>query len=174
MDYLDTILEKSNDYLLKSLNKREYATLLRKIEKLRDMKTQATVKNFCDIYYQFQKEKRQSKYKYSNKELNKIILKSNKKAKLIWGDCLEVLKQMDSESIDLMITSPPYYNAREYSQWKNLEEYLQEMKKIIKESYRVLDNHKAWVFNVGDITGNDNMYTKSVWGTRRIPLGAYF
>lgn len=81
---------------------------------------------------------------------------------------------MKSESIDLMVTSPPYYNAREYSQWEDLNDYLDNMQDIIQESYRVLDNHKAWVFNVGDITGNDNIYTKSTWGTRRIPLGAYF
>ncbi len=174
MSYLDTILEKSNDYLMKSLNRKEYTLLLKKVEKLKDKGIQEIVEGFCDIYYQFQKERRQAKYKNSNKELNKLISKNKRKAKLIWGDCLSVLKQMDSESIDLMVTSPPYYNARDYSQWKNLEEYLQDMKKIIKESYRVLDNHKAWVFNVGDITGNDNMYTKSVWGARRIPLGSYF
>ena len=28
-----------------------------------------------------------------------------------------------------MVTSPPYYNAREYSQWKNLYNYLNDMYK---------------------------------------------
>jgi DNA modification methylase len=81
---------------------------------------------------------------------------------------------MDSESIQLMVTSPPYYNARDYSQWKNIDEYLEDMKQIIKESWRVLDNHRVWVFNVGDIFGNPNNKTSSVWGKQRIPLGAYF
>jgi DNA modification methylase len=48
------------------------------------------------------------------------------------------------------------------------------MKKIIKQCYRVLDNHRVFVFNVGDIFDNDNLYTTSVWGKRRLPLGAYF
>ncbi len=48
------------------------------------------------------------------------------------------------------------------------------MKLIIKESYRVLDNHRPFVFNVGDIFDNDHRHTRSSWGKRRIPLGAYF
>jgi DNA modification methylase len=71
------------------------------------------------------------------------------------------MKGMKSESIHLMVTSPPYYNAREYSQWNNLNDYLNDMQKIIKESYRVLDNHRVFVFNVGDIFDNDNIATTS-------------
>ena len=48
------------------------------------------------------------------------------------------------------------------------------MRDIIRETYRVLDNHKVWVFNVGDIFDNPNTKTKSVWGKTRLPLGAYF
>ena len=48
------------------------------------------------------------------------------------------------------------------------------MEKIIKECYRVLDNHRVFVFNVGDIFDNDNLKTTSTWGKRRLPLGAYF
>ncbi|STQ85463.1 DNA-methyltransferase [Helicobacter muridarum] len=64
--------------------------------------------------------------------------------------------------------------ARDYAQWENLEQYLLNMEAIIKECYRVLDNHRVFVFNVGDIFDNDNLYTKSTWGKRRLPLGAYF
>lgn len=81
---------------------------------------------------------------------------------------------MKSESVHLMVTSPPYYNARDYSHWNNLNDYLEDMRKIIREAYRVLDNHRVFVLNVGDIFDNDNLFTKSVWGKRRIPLGAYF
>ena len=81
---------------------------------------------------------------------------------------------MKSESIHCMVTSPPYYNARDYSQWKNIDSYLEDMRMIIRETYRVLDNHRVWVFNVGDIFDNPNTKTKSVWGKTRLPLGAYF
>ena len=92
----------------------------------------------------------------------------------MWGDCLGFLHKMNSESVQLMVTSPPYYNAREYTQWKDLDAYLNDMFEIITACYRVLDNHRPFVFNVGDIFDNDFRHTRSSWGKRRIPLGAYF
>ena len=106
--------------------------------------------------------------------LEVMLENKNSKVKLIWGDAYKVLKAMKPESIQLMVTSPPYYNAREYSTWPNLNTYLEDMKKIIHEAYRVLDNHRVFVFNVGYIFDNDNLVTKCVLGNRRLPLGAYF
>ena len=56
-------------------------------------------------------------------------------------NCLDGMKTMDSRSIDLIITSPPYYNAREYSKWDSLTEYFDDMQKIFTEVYRTLKNH---------------------------------
>lgn len=33
----------------------------------------------------------------------------------IHGDCLKELKKMEDNSVDLIITSPPYHNLRVYS-----------------------------------------------------------
>jgi DNA modification methylase len=41
--------------------------------------------------------------------------------KLIQEDCLKV--NLESDSIDLIITSPPYFNAKEYSQFKTYDDY---------------------------------------------------
>lgn len=35
--------------------------------------------------------------------------------KWINGDCLKELKKIPNESVDLVITSPPYHNLRVYS-----------------------------------------------------------
>lgn len=43
---------------------------------------------------------------------------------LVLGDCLEEMKQMEAESVDLTFTSPPYFNARDYSQYDNYASYL--------------------------------------------------
>lgn len=126
------------------------------------------------MYIDFIKEDYQSGYEHSNTELNDFIDNKNSDIKLIWGNSYNVLKGMKSESIHCMVTSPPYYNARDYSFWENMDIYFDDMKKIINEAYRVLDNHRVFVFNVGDIFDNDNLTTKSVWGKRRLPLGAYF
>ena len=56
--------------------------------------------------------------------------------KLHWGtnnmDCLEGLKKLKDESIDLTITSPPYDNLREYKNG-----YSFDFEGIAKELYRV-------------------------------------
>ena len=132
------------------------------------------VEYFIQEYNKIIKLIHQNQYQNSDRKLNKFINSSKSNVKVIWGDCLTALKKMDSESMHLMVTSPPYYNAREYSQWRNINEYLEDMRAVIKESWRVLDNHRVWVFNVGDIFDNPKTYTKSVWGKQRIPLGAYF
>ena len=135
---------------------------------------ESTIEQYIDAYYNLIKKEYQTQYEDADSSLNKFIFSDPNVPKILWGDCLDFLKRMDSESVQLMVTSPPYYNARDYSQWETLDHYLDEMSRIIKECYRVLDNHRPFVFNVGDIFDNDNKHTKSTWGKRRIPLGAYF
>lgn len=172
--HIDTIFEISDSYLYTILDQKNYIYLRKEIEKFRGRNGKIIVQEFSRIYREIIKKEYQSQYSDANSKLNKFITNNTGKIKVIWGDCLDILKSMNSESIHLMVTSPPYYNARSYSQWDNLECYLNDMKKVIEEAYRVLDNHRAFVFNVGDITGNDNLETRSTWGSRRIPLGAYF
>ena len=172
--YLDTILKISDPYMRANLEASEYFQILERSQELRSLSPKDTVKGFCKLYADVIKKSYQSRYKGVDANLNSFVHKRDGTVKIVWGSCLSRLKAMKSESVHLMVTSPPYYNARDYSQWKNLDDYLQDMEEIIKESYRVLDNHRAWVFNVGDITGNDNRDTTSSWGARRIPLGAYF
>ncbi|PKP57265.1 MAG: restriction endonuclease, partial [Candidatus Altiarchaeales archaeon HGW-Altiarchaeales-1] len=137
-------------------------------------KREDIVKNFSDKYVEFVKDDYQRQYQGTNESLNSFLEKKDDDIKIIWGNCFDVMKGMNSESIHCMVTSPPYYNARKYSTWKNLDLYLYDMRNIIKEAYRVLDNHRVFVFNVGDIFDNDNLTTKSVWGKRRLPLASYF
>ena len=35
-------------------------------------------------------------------------------AEVIHGDALEVLRGMEAESVDCVVTSPPYYSLRDY------------------------------------------------------------
>ena len=172
--YLYTIFELSEKYIKRTFNDSQLnefkRTCLENIRGDRD----STIKQFINAYYDFVKKEYQQQYKNADPALNQDIFSEPDRPKLLWGNCLDFLKRMDSESIQLMVTSPPYYNARDYSQWETLDDYLDDMSEIIKECYRVLDNHRPFVFNIGDIFDNDNRHTKSTWGKRRIPLGAYF
>lgn len=68
------------------------------------------------------------------------------KNKVIQGDCLEVMKNIPSNSIDMILTSPPYDNLRTY------KGYTFNFEGIAKEIYRVLKNGGVCVWIVGDAT----------------------
>ena len=140
---------------------------------IRGSDTEKVVSEFINLYNISIKKSYQQQLQYDKKICN-FLNKNKKKIKIVWGDTLNLLKKLPSESIHLMVTSPPYYNARSYANWNNLDDYLLEMKIIIQECYRVLDNNHVFVFNIGDIFDNDNLTIKSTWGKRRLPLGAYF
>jgi len=59
--------------------------------------------------------------------------------KLVFGDCRD-MHEIPSESIHLMVTSPPYYNAPfDYPDlFKDYDEFLELIKTFSKELYRVL------------------------------------
>lgn len=86
-------------------------------------------------------------------------------------DCLDGLGMLDDSCLDVVVTSPPYFNAREYSQWTSLEMYMADMKEIFMEVYRTLKNHHCIVVNVGDVVAKVG---SAKWNTRKLPLGAYF
>lgn len=174
--YIEKIIEISKPYLQETFpNKQRLEEFIEKVNFLKEKtNTKEVIDTFINIYIEFVKQDYQNQYKRINPKLVDFLETKDDGVKIIWGNCLDVMRGMKSESIHLMVTSPPYYNAREYSQWKNLNDYLDDMRLIIRESYRVLDNHRVFVFNVGDIFDNDNIKTTSTWGKRRIPLGAYF
>lgn len=90
---------------------------------------------------------------------------------LYQGDCLDLMKDIPDKSVDLVVTSPPYYNARDYSKYDTVDEYLKQMHDIFQAVYTKLKNHHYCVVNVGDITAQVG---RSKWATRKLPLGAYF
>ena len=72
------------------------------------------------------------------------------------GDCLDVLSGMPSKSVQLCVTSPPYYGLRDYGvdgqlgQEKTPQEYVANMLAVFTEVYRVLrDDGTLWL-NLGD------------------------
>lgn len=66
--------------------------------------------------------------------------------KLYHGDCLEVMRGMEDASIDLIVTSPPYLNLREYSSWNSYEDYMVDVDKWFTEMVRILKKggHICW------------------------------
>ena len=74
----------------------------------------------------------------------------NERAVLYVGDCLDLLKSMPAESVQLVATSPPYNMGKEYENRLDLERYLDQQKKVIAESWRVLKNRGSICWQVGN------------------------
>jgi len=71
---------------------------------------------------------------------------------IAFGDSKEILADMPAESVDLIFTSPPYYNARpEYTDYITYEEYLLEIRKVIQKCHRVLVEGRFFVMNVSPV-----------------------
>jgi len=66
--------------------------------------------------------------------------------KIICGDCLQVMKGIPDKSVDMVLTSPPYDNLRDY------KGYTFNFEGIAKEIYRVLKEGGVCVWIVGDAT----------------------
>lgn len=95
------------------------------------------------------------------------------KAKIFCGDSLDVLRQLPENSTDGAVTSPPYYNAKSYSQWPNIYCYLYDMYNINTEIYRVLKPGAVYLYNIFDYFDNENNVALSAMGNKRMILGAY-
>jgi len=68
------------------------------------------------------------------------------------GDSSGLIDNMPSQSVDLIFTSPPYFNARpEYSDYEVYDEYLLKMRQIIKRCNRVLVDGRFFVINVSHV-----------------------
>ena len=68
------------------------------------------------------------------------------------GDSAHLLEEMPAESVDLIFTSPPYYNARpEYSEYEEYDEYLFKMRQIIRRCHRVLVEGRFFVINISPV-----------------------
>lgn len=77
-------------------------------------------------------------------------------SRIINKDCLEGLKELQDESVDCCVTSPPYWGLRDYGiegqlgLEKTPEEYIEKMVAIFSEVRRVIKKDGTLWLNIGD------------------------
>lgn len=86
---------------------------------------------------------------------------------LIEGDCVDILKEFPTESVDCIITSPPYWKQRQYiyndNSYNSLGdedspiEYVNNLTIIFSELKRILKNEGSFWLNIGDKYYNKNL-----------------
>jgi DNA modification methylase len=68
---------------------------------------------------------------------------------IVFDDCEKALPDFPAQSVGLVFTSPPYFNARpEYEDYFNYEEYLLKLRRVIHQCHRVLDEGRFIVINI--------------------------
>ena len=66
-------------------------------------------------------------------------------------DCSDGIKLLDDNSIHLVITSPPYYNVKNYSHWDSYDEYAKWLEYIFSLIYLKLKEGRMCCVNVSVI-----------------------
>lgn len=106
-----------------------------------------------------QKPKKRGKKDFKISPLPNTVI--NGKAEL-------ALTTLPDESVDLIFTSPPYYNARrQYSEYDSYDDYLLLMRRVIRECRRVLMDGKFFVINSSHVLLPRNSRSES---SSRIPV----
>lgn len=91
-------------------------------------------------------------------DLNRTILN---------GDVVDRLKDIEDETIDCIITSPPYWKLRDYDvkgQFgleADYKDYLKKLREIMDECKRVLKKTGSCWINIGDKYGSDKQFEKT-------------
>ncbi len=68
------------------------------------------------------------------------------------GNCIDLLDEMPAASVDLIFTSPPYFNARpEYSEYEQYEQYLFTLRQVIRRAHRLLNEGRFFVINCAPV-----------------------
>jgi len=89
---------------------------------------------------------------------------------LYQGDCRQVLPLIRSESIDLIITSPPYWKLYQYSGTEaeigtkgTVNEYKESLIAVFKECYRLLKPNGLMMLNLDNGKREDGVISVSSW-----------
>ncbi|MAH48226.1 hypothetical protein CMI37_20550 [Candidatus Pacearchaeota archaeon] len=95
------------------------------------------------------------------------------KIRVLQGNAFQILATFPPDSFDAAVTSPPYYNAREYAQWKNIYCYLRDMFGVARQVQRVLRPGSFYLYNIFDCFDNERSVVHSAMGDKRLVLSSY-
>ncbi len=93
-------------------------------------------------YFSEQKDKNEQPHPESYDYLKNVVVNA---------DTIEVMKLLKDESIHLTFTSPPYYNARDYSIYPSYKAYLQFLDDVFREVYRITKEGRFLILNTSPI-----------------------
>lgn len=87
----------------------------------------------------------------SSETLNHPNSPDSLKNVMVRADVQDVLKVIPDESIHLTFTSPPYYNARDYTIFPSYEAYLDFLTDVFTETHRITKEGRFFVLNTSPV-----------------------
>ena len=85
-----------------------------------------------------------------NKSENVVRLKADANATIACKDNLKFMRGLEDESIDLIVTSPPYNIGKEYETRKSRDRYIEEQAACVAEAHRLLKPTGSICWQVGN------------------------
>jgi len=79
------------------------------------------------------------------------------------GDVSDCLEQLPDETIQLIITSPPYNLGKEYENRRDIADYLKTQVPILKQLYRVLKKEGSLCWQVGNFVEEGEVYPLDIF-----------
>jgi adenine-specific DNA-methyltransferase len=79
------------------------------------------------------------------------------------GDCLDAIVQLPSESIHLIVSSPPYNVGKAYERTTGLEKYLETQEPVLRELFRVLCPEGSLCWQVGNYVENGEVFPLDIF-----------
>ena len=70
---------------------------------------------------------------------------------ILLGSCIDLMKLQKPESAHLVFTSPPYYNARDYSLFENYDSYLDFMAESFELIFKILKESRFFIINTSPV-----------------------
>ena len=76
------------------------------------------------------------------------MIETKDNIQLFKGDCLEIMKNIESNSVNLVLIDPPYNISKDkkWDKWKTVDAYVEFMGQVFLECQRVLKNNGSFYF----------------------------
>lgn len=122
-----------------------------------------------DLIIERAKQEKGKKNKTSESAKNRnLFIPAPIPNKIILGDSIKVLDDFPADTAQLIVTSPPYYNAKpEYSEYLDYQEYLDFLRKVIVRCHAILSEGRFFVINISPVLLKRVSRTSA---SKRIPI----
>ena len=96
--------------------------------------------------------KSDGKFSRGKRSGNSAITRSKLGNTIVLGKSEQTLSGFPAESVDLVFTSPPYFNAKpDYAEYPVYEDYLSAIRRVVDQCHRLLAQGRFFVINVAPV-----------------------